>query len=256
MTKPLVEDAKTRFSARVSDYVKYRPGYPADVVAHLKGEVGLSEGWVVADVGAGTGISSRLFLDAGCEVIGVEPNREMRDAMGRLLGGYPRFRAVEGAAEGTGLEAGSVDLVVCAQAFHWFDVHAARGEFARVLRPGGSVALMWNDRDRRSALLGGYDALLVKYCEDYGKVRHDRVPEERVRAFFTSGCREAEFANRQEFDFDGLKGRLMSSSYAPLEGHPNHGPMLRGLRDLFDGHQVGGTVTFAYRTRLFHGRLG
>src|SRR5690242_5800481 len=132
--QPPVTDSKTRFSARVADYVKYRPSYPAEVVAWLRAEIGLAAGWVVADVGAGTGISSKLFLDAGCEVVAVEPNPDMREAAVAWLGGSPRFRAVDGAAEATGLPAASVDMVVCAQAFHWFDVEGARREFRRVLK--------------------------------------------------------------------------------------------------------------------------
>jgi SAM-dependent methyltransferase len=259
MTRPLVTDATTRFSVRVADYVTYRPGYPAEVADHLKREIGLDPTWVIADVGAGTGISARVFLAAGCHVIGVEPNREMREAMVALLGEERKFHAIDGTAEATGLAARSVDVVTCAQAFHWFDVEAAQKEFGRILTSrngGGWVVLMWNDRDRAQALLREYDELLVRYCPDYGKVRHDRVPEERVREFFGDNVELAEFANRQEFDLPGLRGRLMSSSYAPLEGEPNYRPMMDGLRELFDRHQVAGRVTFSYRTRLFYGRIG
>jgi SAM-dependent methyltransferase len=256
MTRPVVSDSKARFSVRVGDYVKYRPGYPAEVVGWLRGEIGLREDWVVADVGAGTGISAKVFLDAGCEVVAVEPNREMREAAVAWLGGSRRFRAVDGAAEGTGLAAGAVDMVVCAQAFHWFDLAGARREFRRVLRPGGWVVLMWNDRNRTgSPFAEGYDALLRRYGEDYEKVRHDQVPEREVREFLGVGGRVGEFPNRQEFDFEGLKGRLMSSSYAPREGHPDHAPMIAALWDLFERHKVAGRVTFEYRTRLFCGRL-
>lgn len=257
MTRPLVNDAKTRFSVRVADYVRYRPGYPADVVAYLKNEIGLNANWVMADVGAGTGISARLFLDhVGCRVIAVEPNDAMRAASVKMLGANPQFSAIAGEAQQTGLAAASVDLLVCAQAFHWFEVSGARREFGRILKAGGWVVLMWNDRNRAaSAFAAGYDALLQRYAIDYQNVRHDRVPEERIREFFGTGMKTAEFANRQDFDFVGLRGRLMSSSYAPLEGHPNHEPMIQGLRELYDQYQVGGRVTFEYSTRLFYGRL-
>ncbi len=254
--QPPVTDSKTRFSTRVGDYVKYRPSYPAEVVTWLRKEIGLTTGWAVADVGAGTGISSKLFLDARCEVVAVEPNRDMREAAVAWLGGNSRFRAVDGAAEATGLPAASVDMIVCAQAFHWFDVEGARREFRRVLKPGGQAVLMWNDRNRvGSAFAQGYDALLRQYGENYEKVRHDRVPEDRIRAFFGPDVRVAEFPNRQDFDFEGLKGRLMSSSYAPMEGHPNHNPMIAALWDLFERYKQAGRVTFEYRTRLFCGKL-
>lgn len=256
MTQPVASDAKTRFSTRVGDYVKYRPGYPPEVVEHLKSDIGLNESWVIADVGAGTGISANVFLSAGCQVVAVEPNREMREASVAWLGVSPRFRAVDGAAEATGLPAGSVDLVTCAQAFHWFDIEGARREFRRILKPEGWVVLMWNDRNRAgSAFAEGYETLLHRYGENYKNVRHDRIPEEKIKAFFGPGVRTAEFPNRQEFDFEGLKGRLMSSSYAPMEGHPDHTPMIAGLWDLFRAHNVAGRVTFEYLTRLFYGRL-
>jgi SAM-dependent methyltransferase len=253
-----VPDAKTRFSTRVADYIKYRPGYPPEIIDHLRQSIGLSDRWTVADVGAGTGISSAVFLAAGCHVIAVEPNPDMRAAAVELLGRDDRFRAVDGSAEATTLPAAAVDLVVCAQAFHWFDVPVTRREFGRILKPGGQVVLIWNDRNRSATPFAAeYDALLRTYCIDYERVRHDQVPDDRVRAFFAPNApREVEFPNHQTFDFDGLKGRLMSSSYAPLPGHPNHAPMLRALQDLFDRHQSGGRVTFSYRTRLFYGPLG
>src|SRR5439155_2562540 len=111
-------DSKARFSSRVGDYVRYRPRYPRDVVSMLSSEVGLTRDWVVADVGAGTGISAELFLENGKVVWCVEPNREMRGAAEGLLSKYAGFRSVEGTAEETGLGSGSIDLIVCAQAFH------------------------------------------------------------------------------------------------------------------------------------------
>ncbi|HZZ44600.1 MAG TPA: class I SAM-dependent methyltransferase [Tepidisphaeraceae bacterium] len=255
MDKP-VHDAKTRFSTRVADYVRYRPGYPAAVTEHLRDTIGLNAEWTIADVGAGTGISSKLFLDAGCEVIAVEPNAEMRAAATEWLQNSPRFHPIDGSAELTGLEKHSVHLIVCAQAFHWFDIAPARQEFQRILKPPGWVVLIWNDRDRNgSSFAEGYDSLLKQYGTDYQRVRHDRVPTERINEFFGGKMEEAGFPNQQQFDFEGLRGRLMSSSYAPLEGHVHHQPMMGKLRELYDQYQVDGRITFEYRTRVFRGRL-
>ena len=139
-------DSNTRFSDRVADYVRTRPGYPTAVLDILGTETGLNPATVVADVGAGTGLSAELFLRNGNTVFGVEPNREMREAAESLLAGYANFHSVAGSAESTTLPDASVDLIVAGQAFHWFDVPRARAEFRRILRPDGVVVLMWNTR--------------------------------------------------------------------------------------------------------------
>ena len=150
-----------RFTSRVETYIKYRPTYPAAVIDLLRSECGLTADAIVADVGSGTGILSELVLKNGNEVIGVEPNQAMRLAAEHLLSSYPRFRSVEGSAEASTLPAASVDLITAGQAFHWFDATAARREFARILKPNGSVALIWNDRQLDSTeFLRGYEALL------------------------------------------------------------------------------------------------
>lgn len=139
-------DPKQRFSSRVENYEKYRPSYPAAVIDTLRGECGLSSRSTIADIGSGTGLFSRLFLDFGCRVFGVEPNPDMRAAGERVLSAYPRFTSLDGSAEATGLAVGSVDFAAAGQAFHWFDPPRARDEFARILRPGGWVVLAWNER--------------------------------------------------------------------------------------------------------------
>lgn len=250
-------DATTRFSDRVADYVRYRPDYPAALLAWLQGEQGITPAWRVADIGAGTGISSKLFLDAGHAVIAVEPNAAMRDAMLAWLGSNPHFRAVDGRADATGLPAGSVDLVTAAQAFHWFDPAAARAEFRRILRPHGLAAIWWNSRRLSgTAFLEGYEALLQRYGTDYARVAERYADDASMRARFGDGLRgSARFAHSQQLDFAGLRGRLLSSSYAPRAGHPQHGPMLDALRQLFDRCQRDGRVSFDYDTRIFAGEL-
>ena len=245
-----------RFTSRVETYSKYRPTYPAAVIDLLRSECGLTADAIVADVGSGTGILSELILKNGNEVIGVEPNQAMRLAAEHLLSDYSKFKSVAGSAEASTLPAASVDLISAGQAFHWFDAVAARREFARILKPNGYVALIWNDRQLDSTeFLRGYEALLRQYGTDYAKVQEFN-PRNVVTEFFApGGFTLQQFPNRQEFDYNGFKGRVLSASYTPEPGNPNFEPMLSGLRKLFDSYQVEGKVAFEYDTKVFYGQL-
>jgi SAM-dependent methyltransferase len=245
-----------RFSTRVEDYIKYRPGYPAAVLELLRARCGLEATSTVADIGSGTGILTELLLETGARVFAVEPNKEMREAAERLLSDYGGFRSVNGTAEATTLPQASVDLITASQAFHWFDVPKARRELARILRPGGWVVLIWNERPPDAgAFLDEYDSLLRRHAADYDRVTRMRADEAKIREFFGRRPHSAVFANQQVFDFAGLKGRLMSSSYAPEPGHPEHEPMIAGLRALFERHNRAGEVVFPYRTLVYYDRL-
>ncbi len=253
-TTPL--DSTARFSDRVGDYVRYRPDYPLAIIDWLQQEQGVNLSWQVADIGAGTGISSKMFLDAGFRVTAVEPNAPMRAAAEQWLGGHDGFDAVDGVADATTLADASVDLVTVAQAFHWFDEDAARREFARILRPQGLVAIWWNSRRLvGTPFLEGYEALLQRYGTDYNRVAERYADDAHMQHWFGDGLRgAASFAHSQQLDFDALRGRLMSSSYAPREGHPQHAPMVQALRELFDFCAEHGTVSFDYDTRIFAGQ--
>ena len=250
-------DPTRRFSDRVDNYVKYRPGYPSDVLDHLREVAGLTPESIVADVGTGTGISARLFLDYGCTVFGIEPNREMREAAQRLLKSFPKFQAIDGAAEATTLADQSVDFVTAGQAFHWFDPARAKAEFRRILRPGGNVVLMWNRRKTTGTpFLQAYEQLLLEFGTDYQQVRHENIDDNALAAFFGSGRYvAATFANQQSFDFQGLRGRLLSSSYAPAPGEPKHEPMMRALGTLFERYNTDGRVGFDYDTQVYVGAV-
>ena len=245
-----------RFSNRVENYVKYRPGYPPAIVALLAAECGLRPEAVIADVGSGAGNLARLFLDNGNRVYGVEPNQEMRQAGELLLGGNPRFTSVDGAAEATTLPDASVDFVTAGQAFHWFDPQPARHEFGRILKPGGWVVLAWNDRETNSTLfLADYERLLQTYAPEYLLVRHKEWGIDDLRALFGPTLQAATFENSQAFDYQGLAGRLLSSSYAPLAGQPGHEAMMAELQRMFDRHQADGQVIFRYTTCVYYVRL-
>jgi SAM-dependent methyltransferase len=242
----------------VDAYVKYRPSYPAELLETLRAHCGLTEHSVVADIGSGTGISTRLFLSHGNRVYGVEPNVDMRSAAEGLLSEYPEFVSKNGRAEATGLDPAAIDFVVAAQAFHWFDRDACRREFIRILRPGGWVVLLWNVRlSDTTAFLRAYELLLRQHAEDYASVNHkDVVSESSIAEFFRPGSFGAEsFASHQTLDFEGLFGRAMSASYVPELGTPRHAAFAAELRAIFDAHAEDGRVRIEYATRLFWGRL-
>lgn len=251
-------DPTRRFSNRVADYVKYRPTYPQAIVTCLTEAGILTSGSIVADIGSGTGLLTQLFLDNGNAVFGVEPNREMRMAGEQQLRQYSRFVSIDGTAEATTLGDASVDVVAAGQAFHWFDRQRARGEFLRILRPSGWVVLIWNERlVDVTPFLVAYERLLQQFSIDYAAMDHRRITDDVIGAFFHPRPFTLKtFANRQVFDFEGLKGRLLSSSYAPPAGHPQHQPMLSALTSLFQAHQVSGAVTIEYETKVYAGRLG
>ena len=245
-----------RFSSRVENYIKYRPSYPAAVLELLSSRCGLDAESAVADVGSGTGILTELLLETGAAVFAVEPNRGMREAAERHLNDYGRFNSVDGTAEATTLSEASVDLITASQAFHWFDVQKSRRELRRILSPEGWVALIWNERPvEPMPLLDEYDALLRRYCSEYDRVKNMRADESKIREFLGHRPEIAVFANRQVFDYAGLEGRLMSSSYAPEAGTPQHEPMIAGLREIFDRHNRAGKVQFPYRTLVYFGQF-
>jgi SAM-dependent methyltransferase len=249
-------DPTKRFSSRVEDYIRYRPSYPLAVVDWLAAECGLAGSSRIADVGSGTGILSRLFLDFGCDVFGVEPNADMRAAAERQFAGDPRFHSVDGRAESTTLPDASVDFVTAGQSFHWFDAAAARAEFHRILKPGGWVVLIWNERLVTAGFLAAYEDLLQRLSTDYGRVDHRQIGDEAIGQFFGhDSWRAAGFPNRQDFDWDGIRGRLLSSSYAPLPGSAKYAPMMEELAAIFAKYNVDGEVKVLYETKMYVGQI-
>jgi len=251
-----VSDATQRFSSRVDNYVRYRPGYPPEMLELMRKECGLRPESVIADIGSGTGILTRMLLENGSRVFGVEPNLDMRRAGEEFLAGYPRFVSVAGTAEATTLPEHSVNIITAAQAAHWFDRPKARGEFVRILKPGGWTLLMWNERKTDSTqFLRAYEKLLLDYGTDYQEVRHERTTEEIGEFFAPSPYKQRTFEMSQECSYSALEGRLLSSSYTPPPNHPQHAPMLRELKRIFETHQVDGSVSLEYETRVFYGQL-
>lgn len=248
---------KERFTNRVDTYVKYRPRYPEEAIDYLYSTVGLTASSLIADVGAGTGIFSEQLLARGSHVIAVEPNKAMREAAIQAIGDNPMYEFSAGSAEATGLQDHSIEFITCAQAFHWFDRPAAQAEFQRILKPDGKVVLIWNSRlTSGSPFLEQYDQLLRMLGSDYEKINHKNIDKTILLSFFKEGqLQEARFTNRQAFDYEGLLGRLLSSSYTPTAENPLYEPMIAELRQIFERNEQNGTVFFDYETEVFWGEV-
>jgi ubiquinone/menaquinone biosynthesis C-methylase UbiE len=252
-----VENSTRRFSSRVGNYVRYRPSYPLAVLDLLKTECGLTGASVIADIASGTGIFTRMLLQNGNRVFGVEPNADMRHAAEEFLRSYSHFTSIAGTAEATTLADHSVDLVTAAQAAHWFDREKARREFIRIGKPGAWTVLLWNERRTDStAFLRAYEKLLVEYGTDYQDVRSERTTQQIETFFAPAQFQVRTFDYQQEFDCPALEGRLLSSSYTPQTGDSRYEPMVRELRRMFDKYRVSDRVAFEYDTRVYYGQLG
>ena len=252
----MANNSTTRFSNRVDDYVKYRPGYPDIILTYLKDHFELNSNQVIADIGAGTGISTALFLNVGYPVIAVEPNREMREKLAELLSHFSNLTTINGTAENTTLPDSSVDMILAGQAFHWFDQSKSKEEFKRILKTGGRVALIWNERKTITPFESEYEKLIKTYGKDYEKIDHRNINDSDIEAFFfPQHCTHKIFENFQSFDLEGLTGRLLSSSYMPVKGEAGYNEMIVDLKKLFGKCNLNNRIRINYDTKLYTGRL-
>jgi ubiquinone/menaquinone biosynthesis C-methylase UbiE len=250
MTNPpgQLQPAK-RFSDRVSNYAKFRPSYPEEIIGFLEQNIGLQKEWTIADIGSGTGIFSELLLRNGYKVWGVEPNKEMREEAEKNLAGYEKFSSINGKAEQTFLTGNSIDLITVAQAFHWMARDATKEEFRRILKPEGFIMLLWNIRLTRTAFLKALEELKIKFGTDYKAGRMTKQKD--LAAFFDPmPLTQKDFYQVQILNYEGLRGQLLSSSYVPMEGE-KHEQMLLKLKDLFDKYNEDGFVKIEYETKVY-----
>lgn len=249
-------DPTKRFSDRVQDYVKYRPSYPDALIDYLIAYTGIPETATVADLGSGTGIFSGLLLERGFQVFGVEPNTKMRRASVSNLSDFPAYKAVNASAEKTTLDDQCADLITAAQSFHWFDVEKTRAEFARIAKPGAYAALIWNERTPEDPFQQRYEQLLENHVDAYAESMHLNIGEDLIRSFFQDAeVHFVSFDNQQMLDLTALKGRLLSTTYAPKHGQHNHSRVMSGLEDIFAEYHTNGAVAFRYNTNAFISRL-
>ena len=243
-----------RFSQRAAAYAAARPPYPRAIAVDLKAALHLPDHAVVADLGSGTGLSSEIFLRAGCTVIGVEPNADMRAAADAYLASHAHHRTVAGSAEATGLPDASVDLVIAAQAAHWFDAPRARREALRILRRPAHAALIWNEREStRDAFAQGYEQLLCDFGTDYTQVRARHADPELIGNFFGSAVRETRYPHVLPLDENKLRALLASASYLPAAHTPQYALMMERVHTLYERHQQQGLVQLNYVARVFAG---
>jgi ubiquinone/menaquinone biosynthesis C-methylase UbiE len=250
-------DSKVRFGNRVEQYKKFRPHYPKEALLFIKERFGIDKNWKIADIGAGTGISSKALLDVfGCTVFGVEPNEFMRLEAKTSLSVYPQFCSVNGSAENTTLVDKSINMVTAFQSFHWFDTIKTAREFRRILTKPNLVLLMWNDRRTAgSPFVEQYESL-VGSLPEYGIANHKNIQRKEIEAFIGSADIEyAEFENPIKVDLEGLKGRFFSSSYTAAYGTDEYVKQNLLLDELFEKTNQNGTVEFLYKTELYFGTM-
>lgn len=241
---------KGRFSDRVQNYVKYRPGYPTEILNYLHNNIRFSSNSTIADIGSGTGISAKLFLDNENVVYGIEPNPEMRQAAEEILSTYSNFHSINASSENTKLQSESIDIIVAAQAFHWFDPKPTKEEFMRILKPNGAVVILANRRKKSSdKFMNGYMDIVAKYGERLNlKTDSQAIPD----FFYPNTIHKEIFDNPYIYDFDRLKGELASYSYMPNEQDSRYKPMIADLEVLFEKFSSGGNVTFEYETVMYY----
>lgn len=245
------------FSGRAGNYVKFRSDYPASLKKYLVEELGINSNDIIADIGFGTGLLSRWFLELGAQVYGVEPNSDMRKEGERNLAEFAKFKSVVGSAEHTSLPDHSLDWIVAGNAFHWFDPEKTKKEFQRILKPRGRVFLVRTDwKEHPSQRMQEYDRIIMKYCVGRGGVVTDPDLERKTMdAFFTKYSRANLGESLTQYTREQLKGRFLSTSYSPQVGHPQHDNVIKELDELFDKYEEGEYFSFGILATVVCGSL-
>ena len=250
-----VDDVVGRFDGRADDYSRFRPRYPRQIIATLGDEIGFDSTKAVADIGSGTGILSELFLSNGNTVFCVEPNGDMRRrAVSDLTKYSPRFVSVDGRAEATNLKDGSVDLLTAGQALHWFSPEESKKEFARILRRGSHIAVVYNHRREDGDVEVAYSELVGRYRSKPTFVTD--ADDASIAKYMKEGeLRKFTFLNAQTLDLEGVMGRMASTSYMPRPGSPAWKLVLEDAQKMLGKFGDRGTVMLHYNTSLYLGQI-
>lgn len=247
--------AQRVFDGKAQDYERARPGYPTALYEHIEDQAGRGAVLSIVDVGAGTGLFTRGWLERGHRVVAVEPNDAMREAADAMLRGQPRYRSTSGSAEATGVADASVDLVTAAQAFHWFDALAFRTESLRILRPEGLAAIVWNDR-ADDDLNRDLTALFATFGgARRAAIAAGLVKDEAIGRFFGGGSVRAwNTTHAQLLDAAGLAALAFSRSFMPPRDSSPAEAARRAVQEIFDRWAHDGRVRVGYITRALVGR--
>lgn len=244
------------FSSKVANYIKYRPSYPQQIIEQIMNITDLCPAAKIADIGAGTGIFTQLLLENNFSVTAIEPNRYMLAAAKENLSVYPFFTYLNNKAEDTGLTSQSLDLIVAAQSFHWFNNDTTKQEFRRILKTNGYLALIWNQADLTDHFQQQLDQALQTFAVDYNKVKHSNLSAVEISHFFQANTmKEYCLDNPQAYDLLGLLGRIESCSYCPENQSTAHLQLTSALEKLFYKHANNNLLNIAQTCKLYIGRL-
>jgi len=249
-----MSDNTARFTGRAEDYDRYRQRYPAEeILARLREWCGLSPQWLVADIGAGTGMLAEVFLANGNRVLAVEPNADMRELMRAALApphpSAAQLKVLDATAEATTLADASVDLVAAGRAFHWFDKERALAEFRRILAPGGWAAVVAIDRARESAdpeaaaQIEAFEGLMAAHGTDYTRVRAGYRTYDNMEAIFDGEIHQAQLHGMRPLDWATMLGHARSLSASPPPEHPGYAAFEHALRGHFERFARDGILT-------------
>ncbi len=250
-------DSRKKFSGKAEVYQESRPRYPQALYQYFRKHFLMGEGAAVADIGSGTGILTKELLKMGCVVYGVEPNDDMRRTAEKQLASYDGYTSIAAAAEHTTLPDHSMDFVIAAQAFHWFNVAQFHKECYRILKPNAMVALVWNFRDETADIMLENKKICEKYCKDFhgfsGGI-HNRL--EKVDCFFDGDYQTICFQNPVYYTKEQFIKRNLSSSFSIGSGEDNFDDYCCELANLFDVFSQKETVCILYQTvcyfKAFH----